>query len=214
MPTAPKVRVLHAVDAADATAIAVNAASVPNVLKMANARLIEMASRLHKLMRTATTTDRAKAVKVDAAAVAGAAAMTVARVWTKPETRYLRHEAKTTPMHRRQLKAVHAKAWTTATAVAAVHATAMAASVARVVAVMLAQRTRKSKLQATSKCASLSEQARTAKRRCARISHKRRQRPAWHPPRWRRMPMWLLTLQPKMAQLHRLAHRQRRLLSQ
>lgn len=217
MPTAPRVRVPRAVDAADATAIAVNAAIVPNALKMANARLIEMASRLHKPMPTASTTDRvkaARAAKVAVVAVAGAVAMTVAHVWTKPGTRFLRPKAKMTPMHRRPSKAAPAKAWTTATAMAAVHVTAMAASVARVVDVMLAHRTRKSKPQATSKCASPSAQARTATRRCVRISPKRRQRPARHQPRWQRMPMRPRTRQRKLAQPHRLAHSQRRLLSQ
>ena len=204
--------------AADATAIAVNAASVPNALKMANARLIEVPSRLRKTMPTATTTDRvkaaraAKAVKVDVAAVDGAVAMTVARVWTKPGTRFLRPKAKTTPMHRPLVKAVRARARTTATTMAAVHVTAMAVSVARVVAVMLAHRTSKSKPQATSKCASPSAQARTARRRCVRISPKRRQRPARHQPRWQRMPMRPRTRQRKLAQPHRLAHSQRRLL--
>jgi hypothetical protein len=191
----------------------VNAAIVPNALKMANARLIEVASRLRKTMPT--TTDRvkaARAAKVAVVAVAGAVAMTVARVWTKPGTRLLRPKAKMTPMHRRPSKAAPAKAWTTATAMAAVHVTAMAVSVARVVDVMLAHRTRKSKPQATSKCASPSAQSRTATRRCVRISPKRRQRLAWHQPRWQRMPMRPHTRQRKVARLHRLAHSQRRLL--
>ena len=147
--------------AADATAIAVNAASVPNALKMANARLIEVPSRLRKTMPTATTTDRvkaaraAKAVKVDVAAVDGAVAMTVARVWTKPVTRFLRPKARTKAMDRRPLRA-HAKAPITVTAMAAAHATAMAASVARVVAAMPARKAKKSKPQATSRYANRS----------------------------------------------------------
>jgi long-subunit acyl-CoA synthetase (AMP-forming) len=123
---------------------------------MANARRIALATRQRKPTLTAMTTGRVKsekAVKADAAVVAVAVAMTVARVWTKPVTRFLRSQARMKPMDRQMLKAAHAKAQTTRAAMAAAHATAMAASAAHVVAAMPAQKTRKGKLQAISKCA-------------------------------------------------------------
>ena len=176
MPTAPRAHAPHA-DAADATANAVNAASVPSALRMANARPIAVATRLCKPTPTAMTPDRvkpAKAVKADAAVVVVAVAMTAARVWTKPATRFLRPQAKTKPMDRHLLKAARAKAQTTRAAMAAAHATAMAASVPHVVAAIPVQRTRKSKPQATSRCANPSAQAKTAMRRCVRTSRKQR----------------------------------------
>ena len=75
-------------------------------------------------------------------------------------------------MDRQMLKAAQAKAQITETAMAAARATAMAASVVRVTGVMRFRKTRKSKRQATSRCANPSVQARTATPRCARISRK------------------------------------------
>lgn len=168
MPTAPRAHAPHA-DVADAIA---NAVSVPSALRMANARRIAVATRLRKPTPTAMTPDRvkpAKAVKADAAVVAVAVAMTAARVWMKPATRFLRHQAKTKPMDKHLLKAQTTKA-----ATAAAHATAMAASVARVVAVMPVWKTRKHKSQAPSRCASPSAPLRTAMRQCVRTSRKQR----------------------------------------
>jgi len=179
MPTEQRARAPRA-DAAVAianVATVVNAASVPSALKMVNARRIALATRLRKPTPTAMTMDRvkpAKAVKADAAVAAVAVAMTAARVWTKPATRFLRHQAKTKPMDRHLLKAAHAKARTTRAAMVAAHATVMAASVAPVVAVMPVQRTRNSKPQATSRCASPSAQVKTAMRPCVRTSRKPR----------------------------------------
>ena len=176
MPTAPRAHAQHA-DAADAIANVVNAASVPSALKMANARRIALAMRLRKPTPTAMTPDRvkpAKAVKAGAAVGDVDAATTVARVWMKPVTQFLRPQAKTKPMDRHLLKAARAKAQTTRAAMAAAHATAMAASVAHVVAAMPVQRTRKSKPPATSRCVSLSAQAKTAMRRCVRTLRKQR----------------------------------------
>jgi hypothetical protein len=85
MPLAPRACAPHA-DAADAIANvvnAVNAASALSALKMANARPIAQATWLRKPTRTAMTAHHAnlaKAVKADAAVVAVAVAMTVARV--------------------------------------------------------------------------------------------------------------------------------------
>ena len=160
MPTAPRARAPHA-DAADAIVNAqsvvsvVSAATVPSALRMANARLIALATRLRKPTPTAMTADRVKAVKADAAVAAVAVAMTVARVWTKPVTRFLRPKARTKPMDRRPLRE-HAKAPITVTAMAAAHATAMAASVARAVAAMPVRKAKKSKPQATSRHANRS----------------------------------------------------------
>jgi len=75
-------------------------------------------------------------------------------------------------MDRHMLKAAQAKAQITGTAMAAAHATAMAASVARVTGLIPVRVTRKSKRQATSRCANPSVQARTATPRCVRISRK------------------------------------------
>ena len=171
MPTAPRAHAPHA-DAADAIANVVSAASVPSALRTANARRIAVATRLRKPTPTAMTPDRvkpAKAVKADAAVVVVAVAMTAARVWMKPATRFLGPQAKTKPMDKHLRKAQTTKA-----ATAAAHATVMAASVARVVAAMPAWRTRKSKPPATSRCASPSAQAKTAIRRCVRTSRKPR----------------------------------------
>jgi len=168
MPTAPRARAPHA-DAVDAI---VNVASVPSALKMANARRIAMVTQLRKPTPTAMTTDRVKAAKADAAVVAVAVAMTADRVWMKPVTQFLWPQARTKPTVSQLLTAARAKAQTTRAAMAAAHATAMAANVARVVAVMPVQRARKSKPQATSRCASPSAQAKTATRQCARISRK------------------------------------------
>jgi hypothetical protein len=89
---APKHRVPHAADVADATANVVNAASAPNVLRMANAKRTGLAMQARQATRTAMTTRgvkpvRVKAVKAGAAVAAGVVAMTVARVWTKQATR-------------------------------------------------------------------------------------------------------------------------------
>jgi hypothetical protein len=176
MPTAPRAHAPHA-DAADAIANVVSAASVARALRTASARPIAVANCLRKPIPTAMTTDRvkpAKAVKADAAVVAVAVAMTAARAWMKPVTRFLQHQVKTKPMDRQVLKAAPSKAQTTRAAMAAAHATVMAASVAPVVAVMGVRRTRKSKPQATSKCANSSAQAKTAMRRCVRTLRKQR----------------------------------------
>ena len=151
MPTAQRAHAPHA-DAADAIANVVSAASVPNALRTANARRIAEAKRLRKPTPTAMTPDRvksAKAVKADAAVVVVAVAMTAARVWMKPATRFLRHQAKTKPMDKHLRKAQTTKA-----ATAAARATVMAASVARVVAAMPVWRIKKSKPPATSRCVS------------------------------------------------------------
>ena len=86
-PMGPRTRVPHAVDAGDAIAIVVSAASARSALRMQNARLIVVPTRLRKrtamAMAMAMTTPRVnpvKAVKADAAAEAGAVAMTEARV--------------------------------------------------------------------------------------------------------------------------------------
>ena len=177
MPTAQRARVPHA-DAAVAianVASVVNAASVPSALKMVNARRIALATRLRKPTPTAMTMDRArpaKAAKADAAVAAVAVAMIVVRVWTKPVTRFLRPQVRMKPMDRHLLKAAHVKAQITVTAMAAAHATAMAASVVPVAAAMPVQRTKKSKPQATSRCASPSAQVKTAMRPCVRTSRK------------------------------------------
>lgn len=166
MPTAPRARARHA-DAADAIAIVANAVSAQ---RTANARRIALATRLHKRTPMATTTHRerhAKAVKADAAVVVVAGAMTVARVWMKPVTRFLQHQAKTKPMDK-PLR----KAQTTKAATAAAHATVMAASVAHVAAAMSMRRARNSNPRATSRCASPSAPVRTAMYQCARTSHK------------------------------------------
>ena len=80
-----RARVPHAADAADAIATVVSAASARSALRTANARLIVVPTRLRKrtAMPMAMTTPRVnpvKAVKADAAAEAGAVAMTEARV--------------------------------------------------------------------------------------------------------------------------------------
>ena len=70
----------------------VNAASVANVLRMANAKRTGLAIRACQLTPMAMTTRgvkavRAKAVKAGAAVAVGVVVMTVARVWTKQVTR-------------------------------------------------------------------------------------------------------------------------------
>lgn len=82
-PMGPRTRVPHAADAVDATATVVSAASARSALRMQNARLIVVATKLRKRMAMAMTAPRAnrvKAVKADAAVGAGAVAMTEARV--------------------------------------------------------------------------------------------------------------------------------------
>ncbi len=70
-----------------------NAASAPNVLRMANAKRTVVAMQARQAMPTAMTTRgvkpvRVKAVKAGAAVAAEVVAMTVARVWTKQATRF------------------------------------------------------------------------------------------------------------------------------
>lgn len=194
MPTAPRAHARHA-DAAGAVANVVSAASVPNALRAVNARRIAVAMRLRKPTPMAMTPDRvkhSKAVKADAAVVVVAVAMTEARVWTKPATRFLQPQAKTKPIDKHLQKAQ-----TTRAAMAAAHATVMAASVARVAAAMPVWRTSKSKPPATSRCASPSARAKTAIRRCVRTSrkprlhqraHRQRHKTAMRRPPWRRKP--------------------------
>ena len=72
-----------AADAVDATATVVSAASARSALRMQNARLIVVSTKLRKrkaMAMTAPRANRVKAVKADAAVEAGAVAMTEARV--------------------------------------------------------------------------------------------------------------------------------------
>lgn len=82
-PMGPRTRVPHAADAVDATATVVSAASARSALRMQNARLIVVSTKLRKrkaMAMTAPRANRVKAVKADAAVEAGAVAMTEARV--------------------------------------------------------------------------------------------------------------------------------------
>ena len=82
-PMGPRTRVPHAADAVDATATVVSAASARSALRMQNARLIVVATKLRKrkaMAMTAPRANRVKAAKADAAVEAGAVVMTEARV--------------------------------------------------------------------------------------------------------------------------------------
>ena len=88
----------------------VSAASAPNVLRMANAKLTVVATQACQATPTAMTTRgvkpvRVKAVKADAAVAAGVVAMTVARVWTTQATRLRQRKARMRPTDKQRLKA-------------------------------------------------------------------------------------------------------------